>query len=145
MWTTRAVFNWGREDSARGGPGGISAGVSLDREHLWGNRSPLMSVPQGRQGRRVCKQAARRSRLSAHAEESLGGAYPPALTCPEPALGLPDPWGGSRDVRLVPGRAIPSRVNGNCSAACGSPRNYKLAFQTVRFNSHSVRKRFICR
>lgn len=92
MWTTRAVFNLGREETVqRGGPGGISAGVSLDREHLWGNRSPLMSVPQGDRAGYVSKQPGGAPPVCACGGVT-GRCLPTGSDLPEPALGLPDPW-----------------------------------------------------
>ena len=95
--TTRALCNLGGEVTVpRGGPGGISAGGSLDRERLRGNRSPSTSVPRG-DGAGYGRSSQEAPRPSVHVEESLRGAYPPALTGhsdpPGPALGPRDPWG----------------------------------------------------
>lgn len=75
----------------RGGPGRISAGVSLDREHLQGNRSPSTSVPQGAGAGYGNKQPGAAPPVCA-----FGGVtrrlLPTRSDLPDPALGPRDTW-----------------------------------------------------
>lgn len=69
--------------------------------HMTGNTYGAIGAPQrqyrGETGLGMEASSQEESRPSVHVEESLRGAYPPALTghsCrPGPALGPRDPWG----------------------------------------------------
>ena len=89
----------------RGGPGGINAGVLTG--NTYGARGAPYCQYHGETGLGMEASSQEEPHLSAHAEESLGGTYPPALTC---RILLLDPQtpGRKPGYEADAGRAIPS-------------------------------------
>lgn len=98
--------------------------ASVPGSHMTGNTYGAIGAPQrqycGETGLGMEASSQEEPRLSVHVEESLGGAYLPALT----GWVLPlDPGtpGGKPGYDADAGRAIPSRVSKGCSASLWFP------------------------
>ena len=98
--------------------------ASVPGSHLTGNTYGAIGAPQrqyhGDLGLGMEASSQEQPRLSAHSEESLGGAYPPALTCWILPLDPQTP-GRKPGYEADAGRAILSRVSKGCSAALWFP------------------------